>query len=79
MVIGGSEGECPGEMRKEEALRAIYNEWLRRPESERQSEGQLAAFAMSMANDPLYAFRYSGDRYQAVMGHLMSLVRGLKR
>jgi hypothetical protein len=63
-------------VKQEEALRAILAEWRRLPESERQTEGQLAAFAMKMANT--YSFRYRGDKYQCVMGHLKYHISGLK-
>ena len=66
-------------MKQEEALRAILAEWLRRPESERQTEGQLVAFAMEMANNPNYFFRCSGDRYQHVMGYMSRHTPGLKK
>jgi hypothetical protein len=57
-------------MKKEDALRAILNEWRSLPEQERQTEAQLLAFAIKMANDPDYSFLYRGDRYQAIMGYL---------
>lgn len=66
-------------MKKEDALRAILDAWRQLPQSERQTEGQLVAFAMKMAHDPAYAFRCSGDPYQHVMGHLSHHTSGLKK
>ena len=66
-------------MRQEDALRGILSEWHRLPEQERQTEGQLAAFAMKMANDLNFEFPYPGDRYQRIMGYLNNRVSGLKK
>jgi hypothetical protein len=66
-------------VKKEGALRAILSEWRRLPESERQTERQLAAFAMGMANNPDYFFKCSGDRYQHIMGYLSHHTSRLKK
>jgi hypothetical protein len=66
-------------LKQEEALQAILAEWRRRPAAERQTETQLAAFALEMANNPDYLFRCSGDRYQLVIGYLSLHTSGLKK
>ena len=66
-------------MKKEQTLQAILAEWRRLPESERQTEIQLVAFSMGMANDPDYFFRCSGDRYQFIMGYMSRHTSGLKK
>ena len=66
-------------MKREEALRSIRAEWQRLPESERQTEAQLFAFAVKMANDPDYWFRCTGDRYQDIMGYMGRHISGLKK
>ena len=64
---------------KEEALHAILAEWRRLPEPERQTEVQLVAFAMGVANNPEYSFRCSGDRYQVVMAYMGRHTSGLRK
>jgi len=57
-------------VKKDEALQAIFDEWRRLPEAERQTEAQLVAFAMRMGNNPDYSFRCSGDPYQHIMAFM---------
>jgi hypothetical protein len=66
-------------MKKEEALKRILGAWRSRPESGRQTEAQLAAFAMQIANDVDYSFQCRGDRYQDIMGYLRWNTSGLKK
>jgi hypothetical protein len=66
-------------MKKEDVLRATLSEWRSLPVSEKQTETQLFAFAMKMANDPHYAFQCRGDRYQDIMGYLSHRISGLKK
>lgn len=64
----------------EEALRNILAEWRRLPESERQTEAQLTAFAMKMAHDPRYSFQCAGDDpYQHIQAYMSSHTSGLKK
>ncbi|MGH9633149.1 MAG: hypothetical protein ACRD7E_33010 [Bryobacteraceae bacterium] len=66
-------------MKKEDALRAILTEWRRLPETERQTESQLFAFAMRMANDSNYNFQSRSDRYQDIMGYMTRHTSGLRK
>ncbi|MGA3095181.1 MAG: hypothetical protein ABSF25_01900 [Bryobacteraceae bacterium] len=66
-------------MKKEDALRSILSEWRSLPESERQTESQLFAFAVKMANDSDYSFQCRGDRYQHIMGYMSRHTPGLKK
>jgi hypothetical protein len=66
-------------VKQEEAFRAILAEWRRRPESERQTETQLVAFAMEMARNHDYSFGCRGDRYQHIMGYMSRHTSGLEK
>jgi hypothetical protein len=67
------------DVNKEDTLRAVLDEWRRLSEPERQTENQLAASAIGMANNPDHSFRCGGDRYQHVMAYIRRHTSGLKK
>jgi hypothetical protein len=52
-----------------DARRAIIREWMSQPRDKRQTEEQVAAFAIKAIEK--HEFRCSGDRQQRVMAWLL--------
>jgi hypothetical protein len=59
-------------MKQEEAKKAILNEWLKLPETERRTEKQVVSFTIKIIKDRpgITNFKCSGDRYQVIKGFL---------
>jgi hypothetical protein len=59
-------------MKREDAKKAILDEWLRLPESQRRTEKQVVSFTIKLMKDRPYitTFKCSGDRYQVIKGFL---------
>jgi hypothetical protein len=59
-------------MKQEDAQKAILNEWLKLPETERRTEKQVVSFTIKIMKDrpDITNFKCSGDRYQIIKGFL---------
>ena len=57
-------------MDQDQALAAILEKWLARPESER-TEAKLLSFAFDVAADPRFTFTRAGSAYAPIKEHLL--------
>jgi hypothetical protein len=55
-------------MKQEDAKKAILNEWLKLPETERRTEKQVVSFTIKIMKDrpDIINFKCSGDHYQVI-------------